>query len=290
MFCAALIWGSSFVIMKNAVGVIPVNILLASRFSIACALLCLVFSRRLKEINRDDLKKTALIGLCLYLAYSFQTIGIQNTTPGKNAFLTAAYVIIVPFLYWFAGKRKPSAKNIVAALTCLAGISLISFLFPEGAPIWKGFLIGAGDAFTLLGSFFYAAHMVCLGLFSQGKDPVLLTILQFGYCAVLFSISAMFLDTMPAAVNPASLGRILYLAVFCTGLAMLFQNYGQKYTNPSAASLIMSLEAVFGVIFSILLYGEALTFRIVLGFALVFAAILISEAPPTRHKKAGAAR
>ncbi|MCL2120773.1 MAG: DMT family transporter [Clostridiales bacterium] len=282
LFSAALIWGSSFVMMKNAVSVFPTNLLLMFRFSIACAILSLLFFRRLKRINVDYLKKAALIGFCLYLAYNFQTVGLRYTSPGKNAFLTGAYVILVPFLYWAAGKHRPTARNGIAAFVCLAGIGLISLIPAESALtestlVESALSIGFGDALTLVCSFFYAAHMVLLALFSPGKDPLLLTILQFAYCALFFGLSALFGESMPAGVAAADVVNLLYLAVFCTAAAMFFQNYGQKYTHPSAASLIMSLESVFGVVFSVLLYHEALTPRLLAGFALVFAAILISE-------------
>jgi len=286
LFTAALIWGSSFAMMKNAVDVYPPNMLLAMRFSVACALLCVVFRKRLTAIDSDYLRKTALIGLCLFAAYSFQTFGIRLTTPGKNAFLTSVYVVIVPFIYWVTAKRRPSIANIAAALICLTGIGLISLESPASVPsaaaadfqIFSVFSINAGDALTLIGGVFYAAHIVCLGVLSRGKDPVLLTILQFAYCALLFSICAVVFESPPPAADTVSLLTVLYLAVFCTAAAMLCQNFGQKYTAPSSASLIMSLEAVFGAAFSAWFYGETFTPRVVAGFVLVFAAIVISEA------------
>ena len=285
LLTAALIWGSSFVMMKHAVGVFPTNMLLAIRFSLACVLLCVVFRHRLRFIDADYIKSTALTGLCLYLAYSFQTYGIRLTTPGKNAFLTAVYVVLVPFIHWIAIKRRPTPVNVIAALICLGGIGLISLepikpaMSASASPV--GLTIGAGDALTLVGGFFYAAHIVCLAVFSQSKDPVLLTLLQFACCALLFGLSSVLFEKAPASADTASLLTTLYLAVFCTAVAMLCQNYGQKHTSPASASLILSLESVFGVAFSVWVYGEALSLRIIAGFALVFASILISETCPT---------
>ncbi len=269
LFMATLIWGSSFVMMKNAVGVFPPNYLLAVRFGVSCLFLGVIFRRRLKAINKVYLIQTAIIGLCLSMAYALQTLGIQHTTPGKNAFLTAVYVIIVPFLHWFVEKQKPAGKNLLAAVTCLAGIGLIS--------LTSQLTIGLGDGYTLLGGFFFAAHMVCVGLFSQDKDPILITILQFGYCAIFFGIAAVALETFPRTIDVAGAFNLFYLTFFCTSLALLLQNYGQKYTSPSTASLLLSLESIFGVLFSVLFYNEVLTLRLVIGFALVFGAILIAE-------------
>ncbi|MEL7624245.1 MAG: DMT family transporter [Clostridiales bacterium] len=269
LFMATLIWGSSFVMMKNAVGAFPPNYLLMIRFGVSCLFLSLIFWRRLKAIDRSYLMQTAIIGLCLSLAYTLQTLGIQHTTPGKNAFLTAIYVIIVPFLHWFLEKQKPGGKNLLAAVVCLAGIGLIS--------LTSQLTIGLGDGYTLLGGFFFAAHMVCVGFFSQDKDPILITILQFGYCALFFGIAALSLETFPRTIDAAGAFNLFYLTFFCTSLALLLQNYGQKYTSPSTASLLLSLESIFGVLFSVFFYDEVLTLRLVIGFALVFGAILIAE-------------
>ena len=235
-------------------------------------------------VNRDYLQKTAVIAFFLYAAYVFQTFGLKGTTPGKNAFLTAAYVILVPFIHWVAGRRKPTARNLVAATICLAGIGLISFVSTGEAEALASLTIGIGDSFTLGGALFFAAHIVLLGLFTKDKDPVLITLLQFGFCALYFGLTSFIFETMPRAVALESWLNLLYLALLCTSLAMLFQNYGQKHVSPASAALIMSLEAVFGVTFSILLYGEALTPRLSLGFALVFAAVLVSEAQFPRTK------
>ncbi|MDR0468772.1 MAG: DMT family transporter [Peptococcaceae bacterium] len=284
LFSASLIWGSSFVAMKDAVGVFPVNMLLAFRFGISFLLFCIIFLRRLKTITTDYLRKTALIGFFLYAAYIMQTFGLKGTTPGKNAFLTAAYVILVPFIHWLAGKRKPAARNLIAALICLVGVGLISFVSPGDAGAIERLSIGIGDGFTLGGAFFFAAHIVLLGLFTKDKDPVLITLLQFGFCALYFSLTSFFFEAPPGPVAISGWLNLLYLALLCTSLAMLFQNYGQKHVSPASAAIIMSLEAVFGVMFSVLLYGDTLTPRLVLGFALVFAAILVSEVQ-IKHKK-----
>ncbi len=269
LFAATIIWGTSFVVVKNAVDEIPPNFLLAFRFGIGTLFLTAVFFKRLRAINWEYAKKGALMGLLLFLAYSFQTVGITDTTPGKNAFLTTSYCILVPFLYWIFQKKRPSGAQFLAALICFAGIGLVS--------LKGGFSIGFGDAFTIISGLFYAAHMVAVAIFTQDRDPVLYTILQFLFAAVCAWAVGFFTETMPAAVGWGSICGVLYLAVFATGVAMLLQNIGQKYTPASTASIILSLEAVFGVVFSILVYGEQLTLRTLMGFLLIFAAILLAE-------------
>ncbi len=269
LFMAAFIWGSSFFIMKDTVDVFPPYILLSIRFTIASVLLGMIFFRRLKQINFDYIKKGGIIGLLLFLAYSTQTIGITETTPGKNAFLTAVYCVIVPFLFWLVDHSKPDRYNFFAALICISGIGLVAL---------KGdFSIGYGDAFTLLGGFLYAGHMVSVAKLGKEKDPIILTILQFAFAALFSWCIGLTFEKFPGSWGTNNLIGLLYLAIFATAAALLFQNVGQKWTHPSAAAIILSLESVFGVLFSIAFYGEQLTGRLTIGFLMIFIAVVVSE-------------
>lgn len=269
LFTAALIWGSSFIIVKNVTDTIPTHYLLAFRFTFASIVLAIIFCRRLRHITRDLVWKSAIVGLMLFLAYSLQTIGITDTTPGKNAFLTAVYCVITPFLFWIVSRRRPRARNFAAAFICIIGIGLVSL---DG-----DFSIRTGDAFTLAGGFFFAAHIVAVARFSSDKDPVLLTILQFAFTALFSWIVGLLFEEFPTVWSTDCIFSVLYLAAFCTTVAMLFQNIGQKYTPPATAAILLTLEAVLGALFSVLFYGEQPTLRLCLGFVLIFIAVLISE-------------
>ena len=221
---ATIIWGSSFFIMKNAVEQIPTPYLLGIRFAIAAVLLAVVFAGRLKQINKEYLWQSAIIGLCLYLAYFVQTLGLARTTPGKNAFLTAVYCIIVPFLYWIVDKKRPGKSNVIAAFLCVAGIGLVS--------LTGSFTMGIGDTLTLVGGFFYAAHIVVVAKFGKDKDMFVVTMLQFTYCALYAGITSLVLHPrMEVAVSNHLWIELAYLAIACTAAALLLQNIGQKYTD-----------------------------------------------------------
>lgn len=269
LFGASVIWGSSFLVVKNSMDFMRPHTLLAFRFTIGSILLCLLFAKRLKKINKDYIIKGGIMGIFLFIAYSLQTIGITDTTPGKNAFLTAVYCVIVPYLYWIIEKIRPDRYNIMAAILCLTGIGLVSL---DGE-----FKIRFGDAFTLISGFFYAAHMVVLSKLTQDKDPVLLTIVQFSYTAVISWVVALLTEDIPKSLSGSEICGLLYLAVFATAVALLLQTVGQKYTKPAPASIILSLEAVFGVIFSVIFYGEEVTPKLLLGFLLIFLSIITSE-------------
>lgn len=270
ILAATLLWGSSFIVLKDAIDNIPQNFVLAFRFFAAFILLSAVFFKKYRLINKGYIAGGAVIGLLLYLAYLTQTIGLAHTTPGKNAFLTAVYCVIVPFMFFVTDKKRPDKFNIVSALICITGIGLVS--------LNEKFIMQSGDAFTLVGGFFYAAHMVAVAKISSGRDAVLLTILQFFFAAVLFSLTSLFTETIPVGWYQTSLPQLIYLAVFCTAVALLFQNIGQKYLPPSNAAILLSLESVFGVIFSLMFYpGESLTLRLFCGFVMIFASVIISE-------------
>lgn len=277
LLLATLIWGTSFVVVKDAVDIIPTAYLLAVRFSVACIVLALIFFKKLKKINREYLLHGLIIGTCLFLAYYIQTLGIEDTTPGKNAFITAAYCVMVPFMFWFINRKRPDKYNIIAAVLCLAGIGFVS--------LTADLTVGKGDALTLVAAVFYALHMVFIAMFSKDKDPTVLTILQFAVTAVFSWIASFMVKPIAFEITTSLATSVLYLALFATAACLLLQNVGQKYTNPSEAAIILSLESVFGVLFSILLYGEKITPQIGVGFVLIFVAIIISETKLSFIKK-----
>lgn len=269
LFSAALIWGSSFFIVKNTVDIFPTNFLLAIRFTIGCLLLCVLFPKKLTQLNRTCLWQGIVLGLLIFTAYCIQTIGLTDTTPGKNAFLTAAYCILVPFLYWITDKRRPDLYNFSAAFLCLAGIGLVSF---DGS-----FSMRFGDAMTLISALFFAAHIVAGARFGGKSDPILLTILQFGTAAVCSWVLGFTTETFPKEIPLNAALGLLYLAVFATTIALLLQNIGLKYADPTSGAILLSLESVFGVLFSMLFYKERLTLRLGAGFLLIFIAVILSE-------------
>lgn len=271
LFLAAFIWGSSFFIMKGAVDVLPPFLLLALRFTGGAVLLALVCLRRWRGVTWDYLWRGAIIGAFLFLAYSVQTFGLMGTTPSKNAFLTAVYCVIVPFLYWAAARRRPDRYNILAALLCVAGIGLVAL---------KGDLsITWGDALTLCCAVFYAAHIVAVAKVSPGKDIYLLTVFQFAFAALYAWLCSLATETLPggAVFTPDLLIQLGYLTVMATTVALLFQNVGQVWSDPASASVILSLESVFGVLCSVIFYGDPVTPRLMAGFALIFVAVVCSE-------------
>lgn len=271
LFAAALIWGTSFFIMKNALDALPVYFLLAIRFTAGAVLLALFFWKKWKNFTPDYLWRGAIIGGCLFLAYTIQTFGLSMTTPSKNAFLTAVYCVIVPFLTWAVVKKKPDRWNILAAVLCVSGVGLVS--------LTEELTINPGDLLTLVCALFYASHIVSVEKFAAGKDIYIITVFQFAFAALYAWILGFVTQTFPsqAFTRPEVVLPLVYLCVMATAVALLFQNVGQIYSDPSSAAVILSLESVFGVISSVIFYGDPVTVRLVIGFVLIFIAVVCSE-------------
>lgn len=271
LFVAAFIWGSSFFIMKGAVDVIPTFYLLALRFTGGAVLLALVFWKRWRQMTADYWWRGAVIGGFLFLAYSIQTFGLMGTTPSKNAFLTSVYCVLVPFFYWAAAGKRPDRYNISAAVLCVAGVGLVS-LSGDLTITW-------GDGLTLLCAVIYAAHIVAVAKVSQERDISLLTVLQFFFAAVYAWICGLFTQAMPplSVFTQDTVLQLAYLTVMATAVALLFQNVGQAWSDPASASVILSLESVFGVLCSVIFYGDEVTVRLLVGFVLIFVAVVCSE-------------
>ena len=189
--------------------------------------------------------------------------------------------MLVPFAWWLIARKRPTAFNIVAAIVAVCGIWLVS-VSSSGETLSIGF----GEAMTLGCAVAFAAHIVAVSKFAQKCDALVLTVFQFiaeGALGIVFGAAT---EAFPgvAAFTPEIIGQMLFLAVFASVVAFGIQNVSLAHVPPTQASLLLSLESVFGVVFSILLYGEQMTLRLVVGFVLIFAAIVISETLPLKEK------
>jgi drug/metabolite transporter (DMT)-like permease len=219
----------------------------------------------------DYLWRGAIVGGFLFTAYTVQTFGLSFTTPSKNAFLTAVYCVLVPFFTWMVVHRRPDRYNIAAAVLCVAGVGLVS--------LNEALTINIGDLLTLLCAVFYAAHIVAVEKLSPGKDIYLITVFQFAFAALYAWIGTLTREVFPteALRNPDVFLPLAYLCVMATTVALLFQNVGQIWSDPASASVILSLESVFGVMFSVVCYGDKVSAQMLCGFALIFVAVVCSE-------------
>ena len=272
LWSTAFLWGTSFVIIKTTLDSFSVLWLLALRFLGAGLLLSLFAGKRLFALDRRTLRGSLLMGLSLTAAYLFQTFGLVYTTPGKNAFLTATYCVLVPFIAWAVYRRKPRRVHVAAAAICLLGVGFVSLDGFDG-----GF--NRGDMLTLVCGLFYALQIVMTEHFLGGGqgDALAVSAIQFCVCAVICLAAALLFEPFPRAAGLSAWLSLGYLAAVVTGLCFYFQALGQQVTPASTASIILVFESVFGALTSVLVYGETVTPRLLLGFALIFFSVLLAE-------------
>jgi drug/metabolite transporter (DMT)-like permease len=271
LIITTIIWGSAFVVMKNSVDIISPTYLLALRFTIASIALVAVFFKRLKLVNKTEILCGSLLGVFLFVSYLLQTYGVKYTTASKNAFITTLYVIIVPFLHWFFNKKRPSVNNIGAAVIAVFGLALISL---EG-----DLSINIGDLLTLFCGLFFAFHIVFVDRYTNHHDPVRLTVIQMVVAAILSWVLAPIMEGTQdfTVINGSMLVGLLYLGIFSTMICFLLQNVGQKHLSPNTTSIILSFEAVFGLVFSVIFLEEEVTPKLMAGCILLFSSVILSE-------------
>lgn len=268
---AALIWGIAFVVMKTALDSVPVFWLLAIRFLCGGALVTLLFRKKLPLLRGKTLLHGLLTGAVLMAAYAVQTFGLKETSPGKNAFLTTVYCVLVPFADWIWTRRRPGRRTFLAAVLCLGGIGLIS--------LSDGLSVERGDGLSLLCGVLFAVQVELLGRYGQEDDPIALAILQLLTTGVLSLGLALLTEAPPQAIQQHAWLELAYLVFLSTALTMVLQTVGQSMTTPASAAVLLSLESVWGVLASIVLYGEQVSPRVAIGFAVVFIAVLLASLP-----------
>ena len=209
-------------------------------------------------------------GICLCLASNFQQFGIKYTTVGKAGFITACYIVIVPIIGLFLGKK--CSKFIWAAVVmALIGLYLLC--------ITDGFSIGKGDLLVLVCAFLFSIHILVIDHFSPKVDGVKLSCIQFLTCGILSGIPALLFEHPEFSSILAAWQPILYAGVMSCGVAYTLQIIGQKNMNPTVASLILSLESCISVLAGWMLLGQQLSAKEIFGCVIMFAALILAQLP-----------
>ncbi|WP_342472587.1 DMT family transporter [Metasolibacillus sp. FSL H7-0170] len=277
MLTTAIVWGSGFVVTAIALKYLTAYQVMAGRFILAALILLLLFGYKLKGLRWSVVWKGAVLGTILYVAFAFQTVGLEYTTASKNAFLTAVNVVIVPLIAFVFYKRKIDGYEMFGSVFALVGIGLLSL---QGS-----LMMNIGDILTLICAVGFAFDIFYTNYFVQKEDALLLTIVQFVTAAAIGTFVVIGQGDIPTTIAKEGMYSIIYLAVFSTTLAYVFQNVAHKYTTATKAAIILSTEALFGTLFSILFLHEILTFKMTMGALLIMVAILIAELKPAYFKK-----
>ena len=265
----AIIWGSGFVASAVSLEYYTPYQILAGRFLIGVILLSLIFYKKLKYIKKSTLLKGTVLGIFLYAAFALQTIGLQYTTPSKNAFLTAVNVVIVPFIGYFFYKRKMDIYELSGALLALIGVAVLSLKLSSSLNI--------GDMLTLGCAVGFAFHIFYTAKFVKEEDPIQLTIIQMLVAAILAWTMVFIKGETSFSFETEGVLNLLYLGVFSTTIAYLLQTVAQKYITETKAAIILSTESFWGMAFSVMILSEVLTVKMGIGAVIILIAIIVSE-------------
>jgi drug/metabolite transporter (DMT)-like permease len=270
MVAATLLWGGTFVAIRDSVAAVPPATLVAWRFTVAGALFALVLLVRRKVPSRHDVTGGLLSGLLMLGGFYFQAVGLRSTSAGSSAFLTCAGTLFAAFWAWPLLGQRPGARLVAGIALALAGSALLS--------LRSGLELGVGEAWTLTGAALFALQIVAVSRFAAGADVVALV------CVQSFTVAAVLLPFAgpPAAARAlltgAGLGRFAYLAVAGSTLAPLLQVRAQRTLSAGRVGLLFALEPVFALLFALTLGGERFAARWWLGAGLILTAVLLVEA------------
>lgn len=265
----AIVWGSGFVASAIALDHYTPFQIMAIRFTVGAIILAIIFYKKLSAITTNTIIKGSILGVVLYLAFVLQTVGLQYTTPSKNAFLTAVNVIIVPFIGYLLYRKRLDKFELFGAFFAIIGIGLISLHFP--------FSLNIGDLLTIGCAVLFALQIFYTSVFVKKEDALALTLVQMTVASLCGIIGVFIKGEQAITYSVEAIWPVLYLGIFATSLAYILQTVAQKYMSETKTAIILSTESLWGMIFSILILQEIITFKMALGAVLILLAIVLTE-------------
>ena len=279
LFITSIIWGLAFVAQAQGMEHIGPFTFTAARSLVAIIFLYLtyVFFNKTSKSYREqkfDMKRTirggVLCGLVFTFGINFQQIGLVYTTAGKASFLTALYIVFIPIIGLFYGK-KINRKLQLCIVLAMIGTYLMSV---------KGSLsMNIGDLITIFGSIVFAIHILMLSEFSKDTNAVLVSLIQFAVCGFFSLIAALIFEGIEIDAILKSYLAILYVGILSSGVGFTIQLMALKELDPVVASMISSLESVFGAVFGWLILSQSMSEREIIGGIIIFVATLIAQLP-----------
>lgn len=266
---AGIIWGANFSLIKFALGYMPPFYYLGLRFLLAFVLVAVFSLGRLKGLTSRQWGISLVVGLCLFSGFALQTVGLTQTSPGINGLLTALYVLLVPLMIGVTTRRWPRRQVGVGILLVMGGVGVLT--------VYGKLSFGWGEIMTLLGTVFWSLHILALSYAAKRVDTRALTAVQLGVIGVLSLAISLLFERPTLDPGLPALATVLYTAIMGGVVAYLLMTWGQQHTSPTMAGVLMSLETVFAVIFSMLLGFDHLTVRSMLGFGLSFGGIFVAQ-------------
>lgn len=269
LVATAAVWGSTFIVVKDAVAAYPLYSFLGLRFAIAVLAFVAIFPRSVAHLDRSTIMVGVLAGAFLCAGYIFQTWGLQDTTASRAAFITGMFVVITPLMQGVLLRLVPRPTTVAGVVLAVVGLWLLSGASSAG---W-----GVGDTRVLLCAIAYSAHMIVLGGVGRRHDPMALTLVQLATTALVCLGIALAIERPIVAPTGAAVWIALVLTgVFASAVAFAVQTYAQRHIPPARTALILITEPAFGGLFG-WMAGETLGLRGLGGAALILGGMVLAE-------------
>lgn len=266
------IWGSTFVVVKDAIEVMPVSDFLAWRFALAAVAMMLLRPRAIAALGPAGRRAGVIVGVALGVGYLLQTVGLQQTSAAVSGFITGMFVVLTPLCAAVLLRERPNALAWVAVLVATAGLALLSL---------RGLSVGTGELLTLGCALAFALHIVGLGRWASSYDAYGLAVVQ-----LLTTTALCLLFAVPGGLEVPPTAKvwlaILLTSLAATALAFVVQTWAQAHLSPTRAAVVMTMEPVFAGIFAVWVANEVLGWRTLLGGLLVLVAMILTEVGPRR--------
>lgn len=271
-----LLWGATFVVVKDALAYASVFGFIATRFVLAALLMAAIHRRAVQQLARNEIWAGAQIGFFMFTGYVFQTVGLTQTTPSKAAFITGSGVVLVPVLLALFWGRRINRWVWGGALAALVGLYYLAV--PRA-----GFAqLNTGDLLVFVCAVLFALHIIFVGRYSPHHSVGALSFVQVATTAALALAALPVLgltgwERLRLEWNAGLLFALFVTALLATAVAFSVQVWAQQYTTPTHTAILFSLEPVFAALTSFVVLGERLDRRGLLGAALILAGILLAE-------------
>lgn len=276
LVAAALLWGGEYVVAKDVLDTIAPNWTNVIRDGLTSVMALIIWRREFRGASAGDWKRGAICGILFGLGGAFQTMGLELINTGVNAFISAAYVVIVPFLVWIAEKSRPAGKVFLSAAIAMVGVTIMSITGIAAGEL----AMGKGELLSLLSAFCYAGAIVTADYFTRKTSVALITGMQFIFAFAVALVMALALgEPLPSAdmVSTPIVIEFIYLIVFGTFFTQLLFTFGVKYASASQAGVIFPLESVSATVFGCIFLHEVMQGVQLAGSILILLSIIISS-------------
>ncbi len=286
LFTVAIVWGTSFVLVKlateittDAVSPLAKDVVAGSllflllRYLVAAGVFAVIRPSSWLKARRGDWARGSVLGALYLSALVLQTIGLQQTSPGISGFITGMNIAMVPFLYWMFARRSPGKFQILGAVIATVGLAALS--------LESDFTMSWGNLLTLLGALLYALHIMATGFFAPKVNASTLAFTQVGFSAAALAIVTPLVTTITFDLGWEFWAMTGWMALSGTIYAFFIQSWGQRYTTSTHAAILLGFESVFAALAGIAVGMDSVTWRLLVGGFLMLAGVLVVELLPS---------